>query len=369
MTEKDWPLPGVSRRDFLKYCSWVAAALSVPTISALDVADALAQAVATRPSVVYSSFQACTGCAISILQNREPSVANLILKQISLDYQDNVMAAAGTAAEELFQKVTSGEFYWVAEGSIPTKIPEALLIGGRTGADIAAETYPKAKAVIAHGSCACFGNIQASDPDPTGAMGIADYLKQRGVSGPPIINMPRCPGNGDDLVAALSYVLVTGEAPPLDVQGRPKFLYGSTIHDGCYRRGHFDAGQFVKSFNDPKWNEGWCLYEVGCKGPFTYAPCGVTKWNGNVSWCVHNGPCMGCSERGFWDKQTPFFEQTRGANFGMGGANGPNAEGIGLGLGALTVVGLGAHAIGQVATGRMGRGGPPEEKKGVTHNG
>lgn len=369
MTEKDWPLPGVSRRDFLKYCTWVAAAISVPTISALDVADALAQAITKRPSVVWSTFQACTGCAISLLQNREPTVANLILKQISLDYQDNVMAAAGTAAEELFQKVTSGEFYWVVEGSIPTTIPEAVIVGGRPAGDVAAEVFPKAKAVIAHGSCACFGNIQAAAPNPTGAMGLKDFLISKGTSNPTIINMPRCPGNGDDLVVALSYVLVTGQVPELDVQGRPTFLYGSTIHDGCFRRGHYDAGQFVKSYNDPNWNEGWCLYEVGCKGPFTWAPCGVTKWNGNVSWCVHNGPCMGCSEPKFWDQQTPFFEQTRGHNFGFGGANGITAEQIGLGLGALTVVGLGAHAVGQVATGRMGRGGPPEENEEVRRNG
>lgn len=363
MTVSEWPLLGVSRRDFLKYCAWVAAAIGMPTITGAEVAEALESAMTKRPSVVWSSFQQCTGCAVSLLQIQKPTVANLILKQISLDYQDNVMAAAGSAAEEVFAQVTSGDFYWVIEGSVPDKIREALMIGGRTGADICKETYGKAKAVIATGSCACFGNVQASNPNPTGAMGVADFLKKEGVANPTVINMSRCPGNGDDLVTALSYVLVTGEVPPLDDIGRPKFLYGSTIHDGCYRRGHFDAGEFVESFGDPNWNEGWCLYKVGCKGPFTNAPCGVTKWNGNVSWCVHNGPCMGCAEPGFWDKQTPFFDQTPGAN--IPGIGPISAEKVGIGLGIATAVGLGLHAVGQVATGRMGKGGPREEDKEV----
>lgn len=358
MTRSEFPLLGVSRRDFLKYCGWLAASMAVPTISGADIAEALESAMTKRPSVVWSTFQACTGCAVSLLQNREPSVANLILKQISLDFQDNVMAAAGTAAEELFEQVTEGDFYWVVEGSVPTTIPEAVTIAGKPSTQILRETYPKAKGVIAHGSCAAYGNIQAANPNPTGAMGIGEYLRgDGGIPDATVINMPRCPGNGDDLVTALSYVLVTGQLPELDSIGRPTLLYGSTIHDSCYRRGHFDAGHFVEAYGDAGWNEGWCLYKVGCKGPFTYAPCGVTKWNGNVSWCVHNGPCIGCAEPDFWDKLSPFAEQTPGLSV-PGGGN-VSVETIGIGLGIATAVGLGAHAVGQAVTGRMGKGGPP----------
>lgn len=357
--EDTWtPLLGVSRRDFLKYCSWVAAGMGLSQLTTADVAHALEAAMA-RPSVVYSSFQACTGCAIQLLQAREPTVANLILKQISLDYQDNVMAAAGSAAEAVFEEATSKEFYWVVEGSIPTKIEEATMIGGRTAAEIARETYEKAAATIAFGSCAAYGNIQASKPNPTGAKGIAEYLSQdAGIDNPVVINLPRCPGHGDDLINVLSYVLVTGELPELDSVGRPKYLYGSTIHDNCFRRGHFDAGEFVEQFGDAGYAQDWCLYKVGCKGPYTYAPCGSHEWNNNVSWCVHNAPCQGCAEPDFWDEHTPFYDQTRPMPGGLGGVS---AEQIGIGLGIATAVGLGAHAVGQAVTGRMGKGGPPEE--------
>ncbi|MHB1324028.1 MAG: hydrogenase small subunit [Coriobacteriia bacterium] len=356
-------LLSVSRRDFLKYSGWVAAAIGSPGITGAEVAEALEFAMTRRPVVVWTTFQACTGCAVQILQSRKPTVANLILKQISLEYQDNVMAAAGRAAEEHLEEVTSEDFYWVVEGSIPTDPREATMIGGRTAAEIAEDLYPKAAATIAHGSCACYGNIQASDPNPTNAMGLTEFLRtEGGVADPAVINMSRCPGHGEDLITALSYVLVTGEVPPLDPVGRPTFLYGQTIHDTCFRRGQFDAGTFAEAFGDEGWNSGACLYKVGCKGPVTYAPCGVSQWNGNVSWCVQNAPCQGCAEPDFWDAQTPFHEQVPGIH--VPGVGNVSAEKVGIGLGIATAVGLGIHAVGQVATGRMGKGGPAEKDTG-----
>jgi hydrogenase small subunit len=310
----------------------------IPTVAAAI------ESILQRPRVVWASFQVCTGCAIQLLQNREPTVETLILQQISLDYQENVMAAAGTAAEELWQQVTGEQgFYFVIEGSVPDKIPGALTIGGRTAQEIILEALPNAAAVVAMGSCAAYGNIQAARPNPTGAIGISEFLqKELGADAPPVINLPRCPGHGDDLVVALTHVLVTGEVPELDVLGRPKFLYGQTIHDSCYRRGHFEAGEFVEAFGDPRTKDDWCLYKVGCKGPYTYAPCGKNLWNGNVSWCVHNAPCQGCAEPGFWDEYTPFYDQVRGGEFAWRGVP---AETIGLAAGAVTAVGLGAYAV------------------------
>ena len=357
MSEELSFLPRVSRREFLAFCGGVAALVGLGQGGALDVAAAL-EKIAKRPSVIWTTFQACTGCAVSLLQSRTPEVAQLLLQQISLDYQDNVMAAAGDAAEKSLQDaLEAGGFFWVAEGSVATKIPGAMAIRGRPSTEIAKDVYAKAKATIATGSCATFGNVQAAKPNPTGAKGIADYLKEdAGVSTPLVINLPRCPGNGEDLIAVLSYVLVTGKVPPLDAEGRPKFLYGHLVHEDCFRRGHFEAGQYVESYNDPRIQEGWCLYKLGCKGPVTYAPCGVTQWNGHVSWCVRNAPCIGCSERAFWDKATPFPAQ-------LAGVGGFPAQTIGEVIGAATVVGLGAHFIGQAATGRLGHGGPPEQKK------
>lgn len=357
MPEGTSAFPGVTRRDFVRYCTWLAGVIGLGEAGWPRVASAL-EAAAKRPAVVWSSFQACTGCAISLLQIVEPSVATLILKQISLDYQDNVMAAAGSAAEEVYEQATSGDFYWVAEGSIPTEIPGALTIAGKTGADVCKETYAKAKAAIAIGTCATYGNVQASRPNPTGAKGIGAFLAEdAGIDDPVVINLSRCPGNGDDLVATLTYVLVNDALPELDSIGRPTFLYGQTIHDNCFRRGHFEAGEFVRSYGDTNWNDDWCLYEVGCKGPVTFAPCPTTLWNGDVSWCVHNGPCIGCAEPDFWDELTPFGQQVRGGD--LPGVAGVPLESVAIGLGAATAVGIGAHAVGTAIRGRRKAAAPP----------
>lgn len=339
-------LPGIDRRDFLKYCAYAAGLLGLEAGGTAQVAAAIEE-LAARPRVVWGSFQACTGCAVHLLQVREPNLETLILQQISLDYQENVMAAAGQAAEALWEEVTSEEgFYFVAEGSIPTKIPEAVMIGGRTAGEILLDAVPNAAAVIAIGSCAAFGNIQASRPNPTGAVGIQEFLtREMAADAPAVVNLPRCPGHGDDLVVTLVSVLVTGKVPELDAQGRPLFLYGQTIHDSCYRRGHFEAGEFVERFGDARTKSDWCLYKVGCKGPVTYAPCGKNLWNNNVSWCVHNAPCQGCSEANFWDDLTPFFEQVRGGILNT--EPGVSAETIGLVAGAATAVGIGGYAVAQ----------------------
>ncbi len=79
-------------------------------------------------------------------------------------------------------------------------------------------------------------------------------------------------------------------------------FYGQRIHDKCYRRAHFDAGQFVEAWDDEGARKGYCLYKMGCKGPTTYNACSTVRWNDGVSFPIQSGHgCLGCSEDGFWD--------------------------------------------------------------------
>lgn len=354
--------PGLSRRDFLKSCGALAAVIGLSgPMAAPRVAEAM-QGLAKRPRVIWSLFQECLGCSVNLLQSRRPTPAQLILQQISLDYHEAVMAAAGDEAEKSFRDtVDSGEdFYYIVEGSIATTPPEAITIHGKTAADICLDTYKKAKATIAIGNCACYGNVQAAKPNPTGAMGVGDYLsKFVGLSEVKVINSPRCPGQAEDTLAILAYVMVHGTLPELDSVGRPLFLFGQTVHDNCERRGHFDAGEFVEHFGDEASRNRWCFYKVGCKGPVTYAPCPVNKWNGEIGWPVHAGPCIGCAEPDFWDKFSPFYDKAPG--FRLPGDITPTQ--IGVGLGAAAAIGIGAHFMGQAASGRLGKGGPVAGKE------
>jgi len=104
------------------------------------------------------------------------------------------------------------------------------------------------------------------------------------------------------MTGVLAHYLTFGSLPELDDKGRPKSFYGDTIHDRCYRRPFYDQGKFAKTFDDEGARQGWCLFELGCKGPVTHNACATVKWNGGTSWPVESGHgCLGCSEPDFWD--------------------------------------------------------------------
>jgi len=129
----------------------------------------------------------------------------------------------------------------------------------------------------------------------------------------------------------------------LDIDGRPLFAYGKRIHDQCQRRAHFDAGQFVEDFDDEAARKGWCLYRTGCKGPACFSPCPIIQWNVRTSWPIGAGhPCIGCTERQFWDTMTPFYERLPDvAGFGVE----RRVDTIGGVLAVGVTAGVAAHAV------------------------
>ena len=175
---------------------------------------------------------------------------------------------------------------------------------GKTMYDICKGILPKAKAVVSMGTCACYGGVQAAKPNPTAAKGVNDAFGDLGVKA---INIAGCPPNPLNLVGTL-VAFLKGQKIELDENGRPLMFYGQSVHDLCERRKHFDAGEFAPSFNSEEARKGWCLYEVGCKGPQTYNNCPKVLFN-QTNWPVGAGhPCIGCSEPGFWDEMTPFYQ-------------------------------------------------------------
>src|SRR5512139_3014215 len=94
---------GVSRRDFMKFCSAMSAALALPATFAPRIAQALDEV--KRPTLVWLEFQSCTGDTEALLRASSPTVAEIILDILSVDYAETIMAAAGHLAEENLAKV------------------------------------------------------------------------------------------------------------------------------------------------------------------------------------------------------------------------------------------------------------------------
>ena len=297
------PIPShVSRRGFIGFCAAIAAALALP-----EAMVTRAVAAGHRLPVVWLGLQDCTGDTESFLRAVDPGVAELLFDVISLDYHESLMAAAGERTAENLTKALAGKDYvCIVEGSIPTADDGVhCVINGETALSLVRRVVPGALFTIAAGSCAVDGGIAAAAPNPTKAVGIAQAVPDIGNW----MSMPGCPLNGMNLVAAIVNYLATGQLPALDAEMRPTFAYGQKVHgtQRCERFDNLRAGQRVKEWGDEGHRKGWCLIDMGCRGPSTFANCYQRNWNSG-SWPVGTGAtCIGCTTKGFWDKNTPFF--------------------------------------------------------------
>jgi hydrogenase small subunit len=328
---------GYSRREFMLFCGLATAAAGLEASGLAQVVEAFE--TKARPPVVWLHFQECTCCSESFIRSSHPIVADIIFDTLSLDYTETLMAASGTQAEKTRDdtiKNNKGKYILLVEGSIPTGDAGYCMIGGKSAEQILKEAADGAAAVIAWGSCASNGCIQAAKPNPTGATPIHKIINK------PVINVPGCPPIAEVMTGVVTHVLLFGKSPELDSQGRPKEFYSRRVHDTCYRRPYYDAGLFVESWDDDAARKGYCLYKMGCKGPTTYNACSVTKWNGNLSYPIQSGHgCIGCSEKGFWDNG-PFYQHL-GAFPGFGIES--TADTIGATVAAITAGGIAVHAI------------------------
>jgi hydrogenase small subunit len=330
---------GVSRREFLRACTWMTAMLGLPVAAVSKVVEALD--AKPRLPVVWFHFQECTCCSESFIRSSHPLLADILLDRISLDYTETLQAAAGRQAEEALQetmKKHKGNYLMLVEGAVPMNENGVhCCIGGRSALDIIREAAAGAKAVVAWGSCASNGCIQAASPNPTGARPAHKVL-----SGLPIINVAGCPPIAEVMTGTIVHLLAFDRIPQLDGLGRPKAFYSRRVHDTCYRRPNYDAGLFVNDFDDENARRGYCLYKVGCRGPVTYNACGVMRWNNGVSYPIQSGHgCIGCSEPHFWDNG-PFYQHL--ASFPGFGIE-TTADTVGLVAAGAAAAGLAIHAV------------------------
>jgi [NiFe] hydrogenase small subunit len=290
-----------TRREFLKFCSSVTAAIGLGPAYGPRLARAFA--ALNRPTVLWLHFAECAACTEAVLRispnstagNTMPWFDDLILSSVSLDYHEILMAASGSTAETILHQTAArlqGSFFCVVEGSIPTaEGGRHGMIGGRTMLEIAQAICPKARAVIAIGTCASFGGLPAANPNPTGARGVRDALPGLAV---PVINCPGCPPNPVSFVGILASYLLRGSAPALDSLNRPRFAYSDlgTVHNQCPLQADLTR----------------CLITQGCKGPIAENNCPTIRFNDATNFPMLAGhPCIGCSQPQFWDRHAGFY--------------------------------------------------------------
>ncbi len=351
---------GVSRRTFLKFCTGVAATLGLSAGAGVQMAHAVA--ASRRPAVIWLSAQECTGCTESLLRSTHPTLENLILDLVSLDYHETLSVPAGHLAEEAkhqSMKENWGQYVLVVDGAIPTKDGGIYCqVAGKPIVEHVREAAEGAAAIISIGSCAAWGGVAAAGINPTGAVGVDQVLTDKTV-----INIPGCPPNPYNFLSLVMQFVTFGTLPELDHLNRPRFAYGRLIHENCERRPHFDAGRFALEFGDEGHRNGYCLYKLGCKGPETYANCPSIEFGdvGGGAWPVGVGhPCFGCTEQGVgFEKGIHQLSDVKTVTppTTFPGINEPVGEGVSPGaaalLGAVGGAVLGATAMAVKQLGRI----------------
>jgi hydrogenase small subunit len=301
---------GMSRRSFLKFAAAMAGALALPASYAPRIASAVE--AAPRLPVIWLRGQDCAGNSEAFLAAPKPTIAELMLDLLSIEYHDLLMAPAGddaTASMTTAMERFPDGYVAVVEGSIPLGADGVYcLVGGRPFSDIVREVCAGALATIAVGSCAFDGGTPAAAHGATDAKGVGSIVPDA-----PRISLPGCPMNAENITATIVNYLTFQEWPTTDGAGRPLFAYGGLIHNQCERRAHFEFGEFVTTWGDEASQKGWCLYKVGCKGPEAYANCPTARFASRVSWPVRAGTgCIGCTMPDFWDQMGPAYARLPG---------------------------------------------------------
>ncbi|GAB3330635.1 hydrogenase expression protein HypE [Micromonospora halotolerans] len=284
-----------------------------------------------------SEGMSCDGDSVSMTASGQPAIEDIVLGLIpglpKVNLHNKVLSPAAGGEEFLapYRRAARGEmaepFILVIEGSVPNENINGdgywTSFGNdeNTGEPLTLNWWidqlaPKAWAVVAAGTCATYGGIHAMAGNPTGCMGLADYLGWdfRSQGGLPIVNVPGCPIQPENFMETLTWVLyhAAGSAPPppLDHMLRPQWLFGKTVHEGCDRAAYYEQADFAKDYNSPK-----CQVKIGCWGPVIN--CNVPKrgWMGGVGGCPNvGGICIGCTMPGFPDKFMPFMDMPPGGS-------------------------------------------------------
>ena len=280
---------------------------------------AKARSVQEHPAVWFQA-SACSGCVVAVLNGVAPNVRDLIVDQIapghhvSLKFQPTIMAGAGKVALDILAATEASQegYLLVIDGALPTAANGLFgRAAARDGGEStmhrrALELAEKASAIVAMGTCAGYGGMHAAAPNPSGCISVKEALAQAGIE-KPLVTVAGCPPHPDWFTGTVGHALLFGwpSEDDLDVVGRPKRFFGRLLHDLCQRRGDFEAHKFAKAPGQPG-----CLYELGCKGPWTHADCPEREFNGGVNWCVKAGsPCHGCVEPFFPDVASPIYRK------------------------------------------------------------
>ncbi len=284
-------------------------------------------------NAIWLQGQGCTGCTVSLTGATHPSLPDLLtgfLPQaagVALVFHPTIMLPHGEEAINVLESGLKGKldpFVLILEGAVPNEeLAEKTggywcMVGENGEGKPLTLNYwvdklsERAAAVVAVGTCACYGGIPHGKPNPTGSKGLLSYLGRnwRSKLNLPVICIPGCPAQGEHVAEVLAHLVLTARGflpiPELDEFHRPKFIFKATAHENCPRAGFFAEGKYSEEFGEP-----YCMGLLGCKGPIVHCDVPKRGFVEGVGGCTTVGSiCIGCTEPEFPDEPlSPFFKK------------------------------------------------------------
>jgi hydrogenase small subunit len=281
----------------------------------------------------------CDGCSIATVGASSPSAESLMMGTIPgipkiVLHHPVLSVEAGKSFMHPYHMAAEGKlnapYVTIFEGSLPDENYAKQSGGYWSGMGVeddedgnpqpvsTAEWLRRlakgAAAVIAVGTCATWGGIPAAAGNPTRATGVMDFLgaDYRSSLGLPVINIPGCAPQGDNITETIAAVLLylhgIGPLPDFDELGRPAWLFDETVHRGCTRAGFYEEGIFAENYGGHE-----CLVELGCWGPVVQCNINKRGAQNHLGGCMNVGaPCIGCTMPGFPDAFAPFYKAAPG---------------------------------------------------------
>lgn len=289
----------------------------------------------TAHVIWMTSGLGCDGDSVAMTSATNPSLEDIITGVIpgmpKVIIHTPVLAyETGAEFMQAWYDAEAGKldpFVLIVEGSIPNEEINGeghwagMGVNPSNGQPITTNEWidrlaPKAAAVVAVGTCATYGGIPAMKNNPTGAMGLPDYLgwNWKSSANLPVVCIPGCPAQPDNTTETLLYLVLhlagMAPVPDLDEQLRPTWLFGRTAHESCNRAAFYEGGDFATEYG----SDHRCLVKLGCKGPVVKCNVPLRGWQSGIGGCPNvGGICMACTMPGFPDKYMPFMSESNNA--------------------------------------------------------
>ncbi len=347
--------PLLTRRDFIKIAGAAAVMLGLSRAMTPKMVKAIENTVG-KPAVIWLEGQDCAGCVESFLNNLEPLATSILLDSISLRYNETAMAASGSLAEAgpATRRSPRAAISWSSRGLSPWRRTgfSAPSAGSRlrTSCGSALKTRRPSLTWAPAPPSAAYPAPALPTPSATSTAAPKLHHYYDDVGPKPVINLPTCPLHNERLVSVIIYYLTFGKVPDLDEFQRPTAFYKYNQHENCERRAHFEAGEYVTDFGNPK-QQGWCLYLKGCKGPWAYQDCWKRLWNDRTNYCIRAGiPCVACSDPEFYESVSPLY--VRRYDVELPGIGRVDLDKIMAAVGGAVAAGVGLDMAISRATGR-----------------